>query len=95
MKKIDDPDRTLLRGMSAVSKYTQYSLSTIRRWTRQHALPLGKLPDGTWVTSTELIDRWILARRPFLHEPRGQNAPARYDSEHDEEHDDEHEYEPE
>jgi len=85
MKKINDPDRTLIQGLSAVTKYTGYSLSTIRRWAKHHAFPIGKLPDGSWITSTELIDRWILARRMYLNRPRGGNAPARYESENESE----------
>lgn len=59
-------DRTLLYGLPEIAAYIRMSVPTARRWIRQEALPVGKLPDGRWVTSTELIDRWVEARNPYL-----------------------------
>lgn len=58
-------DRTLLYGMPAIARYLEVSVGTVHRWKRTQGFPMGKLPGGVWCTSTELIDRWILARDPM------------------------------
>ena len=35
---------------------------TIRRWIEREGFPASRLPDGAWVTSLALIDRWIMDR---------------------------------
>jgi predicted site-specific integrase-resolvase len=58
-------DRTLLRGMKEIAAYLGIAVSTLYRWNRNHALPMGKLPNGEWCSSTALIDRWIQCRDPY------------------------------
>jgi hypothetical protein len=55
-------DRTLLYGLPEIARYTGFCVMTIRRWKNKHGFPIYKLPDGVWQTSTELIDRWGMAR---------------------------------
>lgn len=55
-------DRTLLYGLPEIARYMDFSVSTIIRWKQRHAFPISKLPDGAYATSTELVDRWLLAR---------------------------------
>ena len=55
-------DRTTLYGLPAIAAYLGYTPQTIRRWKSKHGFPLYKMPDGVWQTSTELIDRWGMAR---------------------------------
>lgn len=58
-------DRTLLYGLPQIAAYMGYSVQTIHRWIRKEAFPVGKLPEGVWMTSTEMIDRWLMVRNPF------------------------------
>ena len=55
-------DRTLLWGAQQIAQYCGISIQTVYRWTHQHAFPMCKAPDGAWVTSTALVDQWILVR---------------------------------
>ena len=55
-------DRTLLLGLEEIAMYLRVKPTTVRRWYRKHALPLAKTPAGVTLTSTELIDQWIMAR---------------------------------
>lgn len=63
-------DRTLLYGLPVIAAYMGVGVTTVRRWYRKEGFPLGKLPKGWWATSTELIDRWLLARDPARHTDR-------------------------
>ena len=56
------PTRPILVGLDAIGAAFQRSRWTIRRWIEQHAFPAAQLPDGTWVTTHSLIDRWLLVR---------------------------------
>jgi hypothetical protein len=59
-------DRCLLYGATQISDYMGCNPSTLRSWIRNHAFPAAKMPNGAIVSSTELIDRWILSRNPYL-----------------------------
>ncbi len=72
-------DRTMIYGLLGVAEYMRYSIGTVRRWKRQHAFPLFKMPNGTWATSTELIDCWLQARDEPLSTP-GRMAQAHGES---------------
>jgi hypothetical protein len=65
-QKLLEHDRSLLYGMPKICAYMGCSDTTLRSWVRKHAFPAAKMPNGAWVTSTELIDRWILSRNPLL-----------------------------
>ncbi len=56
------PGGPILVGFDAIGAAFQRSRWTIRRWIEQHAFPAAQLPDGTWVTTHALIDRWLLSR---------------------------------
>jgi hypothetical protein len=55
-------DRTILYGLSDIAKYVDFSIGTVRRWKRREGFPMAKLPNGVYMSSTELVDRWVLAR---------------------------------
>lgn len=55
-------DRTIIYGADRIAEYVSRKQLTVVRWRRKEAFPMAKAPDGRWFTSTELIDRWILAR---------------------------------
>jgi hypothetical protein len=57
-------DRTLLYGLPAIGAYMGYSVRTIGRWIHREGFPAGKLPEGVWMSSTELVDRWLMTRNP-------------------------------
>ena len=61
-------DRCLLYGLGQIGEYMGCTGRTVRTWIKNHALPCGKLPHGSWVISTAAIDSWIAARNPHLHE---------------------------
>lgn len=44
-----------------IGKYMYRSERTIRRWIKHYNFPAIKTPQG-WMTTTGLIDRWILSR---------------------------------
>jgi hypothetical protein len=52
----------MLYGLREIAEYMRYSEDTIAKWAKKHAFPIIKTPDGLYMSSTELIDRWILAR---------------------------------
>ncbi len=52
----------LLETRKQIAKYCNRSTTTISTWIRIHGFPASKLPNGNLVTSTDLIDKWILAR---------------------------------
>ena len=75
MSKCNDDtkyDRSLLYGLPAIAAYTGFTVQTVRRWHYRHGFPLYKLPDGVWQTSTELIDRWGMARENVRLRDMGQ-----------------------
>ncbi len=49
-------------GLDAIGQLFGRTRWTIRRWISEHGFPAAQLPDGTWVTTNSLIDRWLLAR---------------------------------
>ena len=62
---VPEYDRSLLITVGTMARYMRVSEETIRKWIRRHGFPAGKLPGGCWVSSTALIDLWILARNPL------------------------------
>ena len=58
-------DRTLLYGAEAIGEYMGCTGHTIHQWIRLHGFLAGRMPNGTWATSTALIDQWIMARNEF------------------------------
>ena len=60
----------LLETMKEIGKYVNRHPNTVRTWQKLHGFPVSKLPNGQYVTSTQLIDSWILARQ------KTQTAPA-------------------
>lgn len=58
-------DRTLLYQVKEIASYMGCSDFTVRAWIRRHGFPAGKMPNGSWVSSTALIDLWILSRNPY------------------------------
>ena len=55
-----------LYGMDRIAAYMGCSGRTIGEWTRKHSFPCAKIPNGTWATSTALIDLWLLSRSPYI-----------------------------
>ena len=55
-------DRSILYGLDEIAGYLGVCTMTVRRWRLHHGFPMYKLPAGAWQTSTELIDRWGMAR---------------------------------
>jgi hypothetical protein len=55
------PTTLILRGLDEIAAYLKVSRRTAGRWCRDYYLPAMQAPNGTWQTSTSLIDLWILA----------------------------------
>ena len=51
-----------LIGAIDISGYLGICVRTLTRWRKNHAFPVGALPDGRLVTTKPLIEQWILAR---------------------------------
>ena len=49
-------------GLRDIGKELRRSPRTVSRWIDERGLPACKLPNGNWITSTALIDTWIMAR---------------------------------
>ena len=52
----------ILVGLDDLGAAFQRSRWTIRRWISEHGFPAAQLPDGTWVTTHSLVERWLLSR---------------------------------
>jgi hypothetical protein len=52
----------LLLGYEAIAGAFGVNRKTIYRWVMHHNFPLATLPDGHTVTSTGLIDLWLMQR---------------------------------
>jgi hypothetical protein len=51
---------TILVGMSEICTYMRIPIQTAYRWMGDYQLPVGWRPDGVRVTSTALLDAWII-----------------------------------
>jgi excisionase family DNA binding protein len=51
----------LLHGLDEIACYLRVSRRTVYRWIEDIGLPAMQTPARTWITSTRLIDQWILA----------------------------------
>lgn len=52
----------VLSGVRSICRYLHIGHETFYRWTTQERFPAAFSPDCRWLTSTTLIDEWILAR---------------------------------
>jgi|CXWL01.1.fsa_nt_gi hypothetical protein len=63
----------VLSGVRSICRYLHIGPATFYRWTAHHRFPATLTPEGRWLTSTTLIDGWILARvevqEPTSHTP--------------------------
>jgi hypothetical protein len=60
--------RTLV-GLDQIGRYLQVHRRTAWRWVHEYGLPAMQTPAGTWMTTTTLIDLWIMAARPGQTHP--------------------------
>jgi hypothetical protein len=54
------PSPRILRGLDQIAGYLQISRRTACRWIESQALPAMRSPAGTYMTSTALVDLWII-----------------------------------
>jgi hypothetical protein len=55
------PSPRILRGLDEIGRYLKVSRRTVGRWLRELSLPAMQGPSGAYMTSTALIDIWIIA----------------------------------
>ena len=55
------PSTRILRGLDEIGAYLKVHRRTAWRWIKDYDLPAMQAPNGTWQTSTSLIDLWIIA----------------------------------
>ena len=55
------PTTRTLVGLEEIGDYLRVHRRTARRWILERALPSMQTPAGTWITTTSLIDLWIVA----------------------------------
>jgi excisionase family DNA binding protein len=60
----------VLHGLDEIASYLKVSRRTTRRWIDDIGLPAFQLPSRAWMTSTRLIDQWILAASSLQREER-------------------------
>ena len=56
--------RITIEGLSNIAQAVGRSKTTTHRWIRLHGFPASKGPNGQYMTTVGLIERWILARQP-------------------------------
>src|SRR5262245_54677934 len=54
------PSTRILHGLDEIGQYLRVSSRTAIRWIHSWSLPAMQTPAGTWITSTSLIDLWII-----------------------------------
>lgn len=52
----------MLYGLREMAQYMRKHPMTVWRWVHREAFPAAKTPDGRLMTTTTLIDNWILSR---------------------------------
>ena len=52
----------IIETLPEIAKMVGRSDQTVRKWIRIHGFPAAKMPNGNWMTTPTLIDKWILAR---------------------------------
>jgi excisionase family DNA binding protein len=53
-----------LKGLEQIAAYLQISKRTAYRWIASYSLPAMQTPARTWLSTTSLVDLWILACMP-------------------------------
>ena len=54
--------KQLLEGSKEIQRYLGISRWRVWNWTKDHGLPVCKLPNGRLGTTTDLLNAWILSR---------------------------------
>ena len=54
----------IIAGWDAIATLFGVHRMTVRRWARQHGLPVVLSPSGGALTSVGLLDLWLLSRLP-------------------------------
>jgi hypothetical protein len=73
------PAPVILRGLDEIAAYLKVHRRTAWRWCRDYDLPAMQAPNGTWQTSTSLIDLWIIAASKAQRQARTGKALANPD----------------
>lgn len=59
-KKIP-PTVGFLHGVREIAHYMRVGQSTVIKWRRESGLPLMRIMTRKWMTTTYLLDAWVLA----------------------------------
>jgi hypothetical protein len=59
---LDSVGSEVISGVRSICRYLHIGPATFYGWIRAHGFPATRTPEGRWITSTALIDGWILAR---------------------------------
>jgi hypothetical protein len=73
------PTTRVLRGLDESAAYLKVHRRTAWRWIRDYDLPAMQAPSGTWFTSTNLIDLWIIAAGKAQRAARTGKRPTEAD----------------
>jgi hypothetical protein len=55
------PSTRILRGLDEIGAYLKVHRRTAWRWIMDYGFPAMQAPNGTWMSSTSLVDLWILS----------------------------------
>jgi hypothetical protein len=70
------PSPRILRGLDEIGRYLRVSRRIVGRWLRELSLPAMQGPSGAYMTSTALIDLWIIAIWDEQGKARAGKAPT-------------------
>jgi len=55
-------------GLDEIAALFKISPRTAQRWIYEHGMPACKKPNGVWIITNSMIDKWILARNKVYME---------------------------
>lgn len=74
------PSTRMLRGLDEIGAYLRVHRRTAWRWIKNYGLPAMQSPGRVWITTTSLIDLWILSCRSIQLGRSLRDIEGSYDS---------------
>jgi hypothetical protein len=75
------PSTRVLRGLDEIAAYLKVSRRTAQRWVHNNWLPALLGPSNTYITTTSLLDLWLIAQWGIECEARKAGAAVNVEDE--------------